>query len=77
MTYLFGGRISKIEERFEKVYKSESVATAMVESQMEFETVSKGWYVSLEGWGIAIPVGKIEPSDLAAGDPVILELRKR
>jgi hypothetical protein len=75
MTYFFKARISKVEERFEKIYKPETVAEAKVESQMETEQKSIGWFVSLDGWGIAIKVSDSKP-ELVAGDEVIMGMRK-
>lgn len=76
MTHYFKATIGKVEEKFEKQYKSESVCDAKVESQMEYEMISCGWFVTLAGWGVAIRIGDKQPKDLAAGDTVLLAMSK-
>lgn len=75
MKYILRSRVTKVEENFEKIYKAESVGEAKVESQIESTRISKGWFVSLEGWGISIRLSDVQP-DLKVGDELVIEIRK-
>lgn len=71
-TKFFKCRVSKVEERFERRYREGSLADARTESQVEYEEVSIGWFVSLEGWGVAMKWSDHKPGDIAAGDQMII-----
>jgi hypothetical protein len=70
MTHFFRVKVAKVEERFEKVYDVETLASAKGEDQVKYELVSSGWFVTLEGWGVAVRFGHTQP-EFKAGDTLI------
>jgi hypothetical protein len=67
--------VDKVEERFTSVYNIEKVGAAKVESQMEPERVSTGWWIVLRGLPIALRAGNVKP-DIAPGDVFEIALRR-
>lgn len=68
-------QIIAVFEKFDKVYRAGSLANARWGGQVEFDMVSKGWYISLDGAGIAISVGP-QPPDLTTGEIVIVTIER-
>lgn len=70
-------RVIRVEERFERAIVDSSAygdAKSEAKAMDATQEVSTGWWIILEGWPIAIGVGREKP-DLSAGD--IMVLRKR
>jgi hypothetical protein len=67
--------VSSVEQRFRRVYKGETVGTAKIESKMEFEEVSTGWWLVLRNMGIALRIGETEPA-IADGDDITISISK-
>lgn len=74
MMYSFKVRVAKVEEKFEKTYKAETMGEAKVESQVESDLKSIGWFVTIDGWGVSICFGDTKP-ELKAGDELIVSMR--
>lgn len=74
--YEWMSKIRRVEERFSRAYNAAKMADAKVESQAEYDEVSTGWWVVLDGWPIAIRIGGEKPTDLAEGDTISVTMRK-
>ncbi len=59
--YEFRAVIRKVEERFARSYDVEKLGEAKAESQVEYKTISTGWWVLLEGWPVAMRFGNLKP----------------
>ncbi len=73
----FYEKVLKVEERFRKIYDAQAVGDAKVESQMEAEQVSTGWWVFLERFGVAIRTGDTKPEGIDAGDMLMVSISSR
>lgn len=69
--------VLKVEERFRKIFNAEAVGNAKVESQMEGEQISTGWWVFLEQFGVAIRFGDTKPEGIDAGDQLSISISSR
>lgn len=73
--FKFKFRVSSVEERFEKALKDNWMGEAKVESKVEYEMVSLGWFVSiLELGGVAIRVSDEEPEGVQPGQSIEMTL---
>lgn len=76
MPKVFKCRVSKVEQRFERRYKEGALADAKTESQVEYDEVSIGWFLALDGWGVSMRWSDAQPDDIKAGDEMIIVMRK-
>jgi len=67
---------TSVEERFTRAYDPEKVGSAKVESQMEYELVSCGWWLVIKRLGLALWIGKDKPA-IESGDLLRISIRKR
>lgn len=67
---------TSVEERFTRVYDPVKTGAAKVESQMEYELVSIGWWLVIKHLGLALRIGKEKPA-LASGDRLTIRISKR
>jgi hypothetical protein len=65
-----------VEERFDRVYDGDKVASAMVESQMEYREVSTGWWLVIKRLGLRLWIGKDKPG-IESGDLLRIRISKR
>jgi len=71
-------KVGRVEERFEKVITDiEKYGEAKAEGKAEGHTDRRsiGWWLSLEGWGVALGVGREKPG-FSAGDEVTVRIEK-
>jgi hypothetical protein len=66
---------TSVEERFDRVYDGDKVGTAMIESQMEYKRVSKGWWLVIKRLGLALWIGKDKPA-IESGDLLRISIKK-
>ncbi|MCA1452870.1 hypothetical protein I6F35_06495 [Bradyrhizobium sp. BRP22] len=67
---------TSVEERFRRVYDGVKAGTAKVESQMEYELVSSGWWLVIKRLGLALWIGKDKPA-IESGDVLRITIRKK
>ncbi|MET3996034.1 hypothetical protein ABID65_007706 [Bradyrhizobium sp. S3.9.2] len=67
---------TSVEERFRRAYDAAKVGNARVESQMEYELVSLGWWLVIKRLGLALWIGKDKPA-IESGDLLSITIRKR
>ncbi|WP_456851929.1 hypothetical protein [Bradyrhizobium sp. USDA 4501] len=67
---------TSVEERFRRAYDPDVVGNARVESQMEPELVSTGWWLVIRRLGLALWIGKDKPA-IEAGDVLRIRIAKR
>ncbi|MCA1419459.1 hypothetical protein [Bradyrhizobium sp. BRP23] len=67
---------TSVEERFTRTYDADKVGNAKVESQMEPELVSTGWWLVIKRLGLALWVGRDKPA-IEAGDVLHIRIAKR
>jgi hypothetical protein len=65
-----------VEERFRRAYHEEKIGIAKVESQMEFDEVSTGWWLVIKRLGLALWIGNERPG-IESGDLMTITFRKR
>ena len=63
-----------VEERFRRAYAPETI-NAKVESQMEYDLVSLGWWLVIKRLGIGICLGTDKPA-FETGDLLRISIRK-
>jgi hypothetical protein len=73
--YEFEEVVSSVEERFRRAYDTDTMGSAKVESHVEYESISTGWWLVIRHMGIALRIGKEKP-DFVAGDTVTINIRK-
>lgn len=66
--------VSTVEERFRRAYDPIKSGEAKVESQMEYEQVSTGWWLVIRRLGIALRVGKEKPP-INSGDRIVIDIK--
>jgi hypothetical protein len=66
---------TSVEERFRRAYDGDKIGNAKVESQMEFELVSIGWWLVIKRLGLALWVGKDKPA-IETGDLLRITISK-
>lgn len=66
---------TSVEERFRRAYDGDKIGNAKVESQMEFELVSIGWWLVIKRLGLALWVGKHKPA-IETGDLLRITISK-
>jgi hypothetical protein len=67
--------VNSVEERFDRVYNPDTI-NAKTEAQMEYELVSKGWWLVIRRLGVALCIGKEKPA-IKSGDLLSITIRKR
>ncbi|MET3969127.1 hypothetical protein [Bradyrhizobium sp. S3.9.1] len=67
---------TSVEERFRRAYDVAKVGSARVESQMEYELVSLGWWLVIKRLGLALWIGKDKPA-IESGDLLNIKISKR
>ncbi|MEY9179693.1 hypothetical protein [Bradyrhizobium sp. USDA 313] len=67
---------TSVEERFARTYDAAKVGNARVESQMEPELVSTGWWLVIRRLGLALWIGKDKPA-IETGDVLRIRIAKR
>jgi len=67
---------TSVEERFTRVYDPVKTGAAKVESQMEYELVSIGWWLVIKRLGLALWIGKEKPA-MASGDLLKIKISRR
>jgi hypothetical protein len=72
--YEFHAVVKKVEERFAKNYAGSNLGEAKAEAAVEVDEVSTGWWVSFEGWPVAMRFGNLKPH-INAGQTMIIEMR--
>jgi hypothetical protein len=66
---------TSIEERFTRAYDAASVGNARVESQMEPELVSTGWWLVIRRLGLALWISNDKPAIEARKLTVVMAAR--
>jgi len=66
---------TSVEERFTRAYNPKTI-NAKVESQMEYEEVSLGWWLVIRRLGLALWVSRDKPA-IESGDLLSIAIRKR
>ncbi|UGY13775.1 hypothetical protein HAP48_0035165 [Bradyrhizobium septentrionale] len=74
-TFEFEEVVTSVEERFMRVYNAAKVGNAKVESQMEHERVSTGWWLVIQHLGLALWIGTDKPA-IETGDVVRIRISK-
>jgi hypothetical protein len=64
-----------VEERFRRAYDAQTVSDAKVESQMEYQLISLGWWLVIKRLGLALWIGKDKPS-IESGDLLRISISK-
>lgn len=67
---------TEVVERFDRVYDPAKISSAMVESQMECQQVSKGWWLVIKRLGIALWIGNDKPG-IETGDLLTITIAKK
>jgi hypothetical protein len=66
---------TSVEERFARQYDPHKVGNAKVESQMEYELRSLGWWLVIKRLGLALWIGKDKPA-IQSGDLLRIKISK-
>lgn len=67
---------TSVEERFRRAYNAESMGIAKVESQMEYDTISMGWWLVIKRLGLALWIGKDKPK-IETGDLLEISIKRK
>ena len=67
---------TSVEERFRRAYTAEGIGDAKAESQMEYDTISMGWWLVIKRLGLALWVGNDKPA-LDTGDLLEISIKKK
>lgn len=67
---------TSVEERFSRAYDPAKVGSAMVESQMEYQLVSLGWWLVIKRLGLALWISKDRPA-IESGDLLRISIRRK
>jgi hypothetical protein len=74
--YEFVAVATSVEERFRRVYNTDKLRDAKVESQMEYDQISTGWWLVIPEMGISLRIGDQRPT-IDAGDVLSIIIGKR
>ena len=66
---------TSVEERFRRAYDGDKIGNAKVESQMEYQLISIGWWLVIKRLGLALWVGKDKPA-IETGDLLRITISK-